>query len=282
MASAVPSSPAPTGPPPGAVPARAASSPVPPSPPLPLTGSLHQAGANRVPSIRVLEWTSRGSTKVVGNVEVITGELTGSSTVGGSVTARTLSLSGIHRVDGEIHVAQELRTRGTFRAGSAVLAGRAHLAGTVEIGGALTVSENLEWNGTLEVGSDAHAGSVLFQGQLGIRGTLSARSITGRVEGLSKVGEIHADWIEIRRRKDRLPMSIFLLPPPAWHDLEVQRIEANEVHLEGVRVRHLKADRIWLGPHSHVEYLEGTLVERHKDAHVGPESESPPPPGLSR
>ncbi|MFZ0831447.1 MAG: hypothetical protein WCB18_02725 [Thermoplasmata archaeon] len=280
MAAAAPSAPAsPTGPAPVVAP-KGPATPV--SPAVPLSGSLHLTGTSRVPNVRAVDWAAHGFTKVVGNVEVETGEVTGSSTVGGSLVARQLSLSGSHRVDGEIRVSGALRTRGSLRTGAAVFARTARLAGTVEIGGPLTVSEDLEWVGNLEVGQHVRAGSVLFRGRLAIQGTLAARSISGEVDQLSTVKEIEADWVEIRRRKPLLPFSIFLLPPPPWHELKVQRIEANEVHLSGVRVRRLKADRIWLGPHTHVEYVEGTIVERHKDAHVGPESESPPPPGLSR
>lgn len=265
-----------------------ASSAIPPgvptavSPPVPLTGALHLTGINRVPSVRALAWTTRGSTKVVGDVEIAMGRLTGSLTVGGKLTAGVLELAGTHRIEGEVRVSEELRSRGTLRTGGNLSARSAHLVGTILVSGALSVAETLDWKGALEVGQNVDAETVLFNGRLSVGGTLTARSISGEVLSLSSVDEIHADWVEIRRRKSLLPFPIFILPPPSWQELEVQRIEAAEVHLSGVRVHHLKADRIWLGPHTHVQYVEGTIVERHKDAHVGPESESSPPPGLSR
>jgi len=276
---------APTAPIPPAGPPASSASPVPPPAPkpvAPLSGSLRLVGTNRVPSVRTLTWVSRGFTKVVGDVEVATGNATGSLTVGGKVIARQLELSGIHRIDGEIQVSDRLRARGTLRAGAGVSARNARLAGTIAVEGSLAVAETLEWNGSLEAGQDVRADTVLFHGRLGVEGTLAARSISGEVGSLSSAKEIRADWVEIRRRKPLLPFPVFVLPPPPWHTLAVQRIEAAEVHLAGVRVRHLKADRIWLGPDTHVEYVEGTIVQRHRDAHVGPESESPPPPGLSR
>ncbi|MCI4352247.1 MAG: hypothetical protein L3K14_02525 [Thermoplasmata archaeon] len=251
-------------------------------PAVPLSGALHLTGINRLPSVRTLAWTTRGSTKVVGDVEIAMGRLTGSLTVGGKLTAGELELAGTHRIEGEVRVSEELRSRGTLRAGGSVSARRAHLVGTIAVGGALTVAETLEWKGSLEVGQNVDAETVLFDGRLSVKGTLAARSISGEIGSVSSVDEIHADWVEIRHRKSLLPFAIFLLPPPPWQELEVQRIEAAEVHLSGVRVHHLKADRIWLGPHTHVQYVAGTIVERHKDAHVGPESESSPPPGLSR
>jgi hypothetical protein len=251
-----------------------------PPPPPALSGSLLLTGTSRVPNVRTLDWVARGFTKVAGDVEIGTGRVTGSLAVGGKLLGRQLDLSGAHRIDGELRLSEDLRARGTFRTGGDVSARSAQLTGTIEIGGTLKVEELLQWKGSLEVGHDVRADTVLFQGRLAIQGTLAAQSISGEVETLSSVAEIEADWIEIRRRKPRF--AIFLLPPPPWHELEVQRIEAKEVHLAGVRVHRLKADRIFLGPDSHVEYVEGTILQRDKDAHVGPESESPPPHGLSR
>lgn len=213
-------------------------------------------------------------------MEVATGHVMGTLAVGGKLVARQLDLSGTHQIEGNVQVSEDFRTHGTVRTGGNVSARSVQLTGSVEIGGTLTVAEQLRWKGSLEVGHDVRADTVLFQGRLAIQGTLIAQSISGEVETLSSVGEIQADWVEIRQRKPRL--SIFLLPPPPWHELEVQRIEAKEVHLEGVRARYVKADRIFLGPDAHVEYVEGPILQRHKDAHVGPESESPPPPGMSR
>jgi cytoskeletal protein CcmA (bactofilin family) len=229
-----------------------------------------------------LEFEARGFTKVLGDVEIGAGTVRGSLAVGGKLSARELDLSGNVRVDGEFRISGSLRSQGTLRVGAGLSAQRARLNGTVEVGGSLVAAETLQWRGSLEAGQDVRAATVLFNGHLSVHGQLRARSISGEVESLSSVGSIAADRVEIRRRKPFLPFPIFVLPPPPWHELEVQRIEATEVRLSGVRVHRLKADRIWLGPDTHVEYVEGTIVDRHKDAHVGPESESPPPSGLTR
>jgi cytoskeletal protein CcmA (bactofilin family) len=279
MVAAAPTTPVPA-PAPSPPPAPAAAPPPASPPPTPLAGSLRLIGTSRVPNVRTLDWVAKGFTKVVGDVEVGTGTVSGSLAVGGKLVARQLELAGSHRVEGDLRVTEDLRARGTLRIGGSVSARSVQLNGTVEIGGALAVAEQLRWNGSLSVGRDVRTDEVLFQGHVAIKGTLTARVISGDVETLSSVTEIRADWIELRRRKPRF--SIFLLPPPPWHELEVQRIEAKEVHLSDVRVRYVKADRVFLGPDSHVEYVEGTILQRHKQAHVGPESESSPPPGLSR
>jgi cytoskeletal protein CcmA (bactofilin family) len=281
MAAATPAISAPPAPSPGPAPTTPpTSSPTPPV--VPLSGSLRSTGTTRVANVRTLEWVARGFTKVVGDVEVGTGNVTGSLTVGGKVISRQLELAGTTLIVGDVRVSDLLRTRGTVRTGAGVSAKGAWFNGAVEIGGSLTVAETLQWTGSLEVGQDVRGDVVLFQGRCAIKGVLAAQSISGEIESLSSVNEIEADWVEIRHRKPRLPFAIPLFPPPPWNELRVERIEAKEVHLAGVRVLRLKADRIFLGPDAHVEYVEGTIVQRHKDAHVGPESESPPPPGLSR
>lgn len=278
MTASAPSSPA--------APSGTANAPSTPSPPksaptpAPLSGTLRLTGTNRLPTVRTLDWVARGFTKVVGDVEVATAHVTGTLAVGGKLVARQLELSGTHQIGGDVRVSENFRAHGTLRLGGAVSARNIQLTGTTEVGGSLAVEQQLSWKGSLEVDQDVRADTVLFRGRLGIDGTLSGRSISGEVEALSSVGEILADWVEIRRRKPRI--SIFLLPPPPWQELEVQRIEAKEVHLDGVRARYVKADRIFLGPDAHVEYVEGPILGRHKESHVGPESESPPPPGLSR
>lgn len=253
------------------------------SPPAaPLAGAIRQAGASRVTSVRTLEWSARGFTKVLGNVEVGRGVTSGSLAIGGSLTGGELDLSGTTRVECDVRAAKSLRTRGSFRAGGSLFGRTVRLSGMGHISGGVEISEGLRWDGSLDVGQDVRSDAVRFHGSLHVLGTLRARTISGVVERLSSVGAIEADWVEIRRRPPLLPFALPILPPPAWHTLAVARIEATEAHLSGVRAHRLKADRIWLGPNTHVEYVEGTIVERDKTAHVGPESESPPPPGMNR
>lgn len=258
------------------------SAPVSPPPVEPLSGTLHLTGASRVARVRVKEFSSEGFAKIPGDIEVGTATVSGSLAAGGRFVAGTAQFSGSHRIDGAVEVAGLLRSRGTLRVGGNVAARAAQLAGSVSVGGTLAVSDRLDWSGALESGQDVRGSQVFFRGRMSIQGTLSARTISGEVDTLSTVGAIEADWVDVRRKRSLRDLPLFLLPPPAWHELEVDRVEAAEVHLAGVRVRRLVADRIWLGPDTHVEYVEGTIVTQHKDAHVGPESESPPPPGLSR
>jgi len=62
----------------------------------------------------------------------------------------------------------------------------------------------------------------------------------------------------------------------------VDRIEAESVKLEGVKVAFVRAPQVILGRGCHVTEVDGTIVRRHPSSHVGPESRSLPPYGLRR
>ncbi len=256
----------------------------PPAPPsaLPLTGQLRSRGVVRLPSIRTRQWIARGAVKVVADVEIESGDLRGTVAIGGRCTAERLESNGALQVGGEVAVSGPLRIRGSCSAGAGLHAASLWSAGRVSVAGDISVRDSIEWHGSLESASDVQADSIQFSGQLAVQGMLSSRSISGAVTRRSFVTEIRAGYVDLRLAGFRLPMPIPFLPPPPWRALEVQRVEAVEAHLSGVRVLGVKADRIWLGPGTHVQYVEGTIVERHRTARVGPESESPPPPGLSR
>ncbi len=220
--------------------------------------------------------------KVVADVEIESGDLRGTVAIGGRCTADRLESNGSLQVGGEVAVSGPLRVRGSFSAGAGLRAANLWSAGRISVAGGISVHGSFEWNGSLDSGSDVQADSIQFSGELAVRGTLSGRSISGAITRRSFVAEIRAGYVDLRIAGFRLPVPIPFLPPPKWRDLEVQRIEAVEAHLSGVRALWVKADRIWLGPATHVQYVEGTIVERHRTAQVGPESESPPPTGLSR
>ncbi len=248
----------------------------------PLTGALHLTGTSRVDRVRTKAFSSEGFAKVPGDIETETAVVTGSLAAGGRFQAQSARFSGTHRIDGDVRVTDLLRTNGTWRVRGGVSVRAARFDGAASVGGSLSVADRLDWTGALDIRLDVRATQVFFRGRMAVGGTLAARTISGEIGALSTAGAIEADWVEVRRRKSLRDVPIFLLPPPAWNELQVDRIEAAEVHLSGVRVRRLISDRIWLGPDTHVEYVEGTIVSQHRDAHVGPESESPPPPGLSR
>lgn len=245
----------------------------PPIPPPPLTGSVTDVDA-RHDALRVLDWTVKGSSKVVRDAEVGFARVRGFAAVGGKLTAAAATVEGTIAVGGRVHLAGALRLRGEAELGEEVVLGELELAGRLAAAGALRCHGNATVAGRLEVRTDLEAAVLKFTGQLIVPGTLRATSVDGTLEGLSKVERIRADRIELRS-----PSFPPWKPKGTLHGL---RIEAREARLEGVTLEFLEADEIYLGPECRIARVEGTIVERHRSARVGPSAVSTPWSGLTR
>lgn len=243
----------------------------------PLGAPLRERGAALHDEVRAETWSARGVTKVVGAVEVGVGELAGTVVVGGTFSARDLSVRGSLEVVGTLTVAGELSLHGSIRAGGAVRAGEAALAGAVRIDGPVEVA-----------------------GTFVTRGSLAAEAVTARearLAGSVRVpGEVRAVTVELELGEGSLlgsavGRSVRAVGPEAgaldrllgkFRHARIERIEAESVTLEKVEVGAVKAREVVLGRDAHVGWLEATRVRAHPTARVGPESRSPPPPGLRR
>lgn len=244
-------------------------------------GAYREVGTVRHSSIHAQRYRLAGTGKVVGDVDVEEGRFKGMFSVGGPLTAERIDSDGSLEVLGDILVRERLRSQGTLRAGASLRATTAELRGVVRVAKDVRVDRTLSVRGTFEVGGSVDAGLFTPEGRFVIDGSLSARDITGQFDGDSRVETITAPTIQLRPKAFvRLPIDLPPLRPKG--SLVVARIEADAVNLEGVTVHYLKAPQIVLGRNCHVTQLEGTVVRRDRSSHVGFESRSPPPPGLSR
>lgn len=259
-------------------PAPAASPrPAPPSPNAPIlpprVGEVQDSGAGHHGSIAALRWTSLGVSKVLGDVHVGAADLSGAVAVRGTFDADRVRVRGTLEVQGAARVAEELVLSGDARFLAELSAGSMRADGSMEVRGTLAVAQALQWSGHLDAGGDVSADSVSFDGRLTARGGLVARRVEGRLREASTVASIRARTLTLDRHAPLFGRK---------GALSVLRIEAEEVRLSGTVCQYLKADRITLGPDCHIARLDGTVLARHPSAHVGPESSSPRPYGLSR
>jgi cytoskeletal protein CcmA (bactofilin family) len=135
----------------------------------------------------------------------------------------------------------------------------------VEVAGAISVDGAAELNGRCEIGEGLSAGSLRFTGELQLPDAVRVvGDIHGSLSGRSRAASLRAGSVEIVRARPHLPPW----GPPGT--LEVLRIEANEVRLEGVVAEFVKSDRIYLGRDCRISRVEGQIVERHRSAQVGP------------
>jgi cytoskeletal protein CcmA (bactofilin family) len=177
-------------------------------------------------------------------------------------------------VDGEASGAGPWKIAGEHRFGGAVTLQSLDAQGRVDVGGALTATQAVSVIGTLDVLGDVQAGSVAWRGAAAISGEIRATSVTITTIGPSKVGSIRAPTVHIEHKGGRFASN------PST--LEVLEIEGKEVHVAGVVAQLVKADRIIVGPGCRLAEVDGTVVSRDPSSHIGPQSQSPKPYGLSR
>lgn len=224
--------------------------------------------------MRLLRWIVNGSAKVLGAVEVGSVEAVGLLSVGGDLTAGDVRVRGRLSAGGATRCTGRLESKGTARFVGPVEAAELRVQGRTECSVGLRVTGRASVEGQLLMPDAFAAGSLEFAGSLSVGGSLEANEVHGTLEGESRVGRVKATRLELRRPS---------FPP--WKrggEFLTERIDADEVRLEGTRVEYLVAREIHLGPDCHVNRAEGTIVERHRSSYVGYESSSPPPPGLFR
>jgi cytoskeletal protein CcmA (bactofilin family) len=224
--------------------------------------------------VRARSWSARGGAKVLGDVEVETSDLSGVVSIRGKIRAQRFRVVGTLDATGPVDVSGPLEIEGSARLTGPVQAGAWSLKGPGKIGGTLRVAGTASWKGRLEVAGDLTASAVDFEGGLEASGDLVAPTILGRLKGPSTVANIRATKLTLTRPG--------FLPPMQTGALTVVRIDATEVHLEGVQAEFVKAEHVTLGPGCHIASIEGRLLSVHPSSHVGPESRSPKPYGLTR
>ena len=251
------------------------------SSPLPREGAYREEGVVRHARIHALRYRLKGTCKVLREVDVTEAILHGTCSVGGSLTADRLMAEGTVETEGDLAVAELLAARGTLRVGGTLTAGALDLEGLGLVAKDVSVSTGLSFRGTLETGGNVSAALFAPDGHFAVAGRLTAREVSGKFDGPSCVDQVHATTVTLRPKAlVRLPVDVPPLRPKG--SLTVTRIEAESVELEGVTVRYLQAPTIVLGRYCHVTRAEGTIVRCDRTSHVGYESRSPPPAGLSR
>jgi cytoskeletal protein CcmA (bactofilin family) len=222
-----------------------------------------------------------GTGKILAEVDVEEGLFDGLLSIGGNLTADRIRSEGSLEVGGDVTIRDRFLSHGSLRVSGSLVAGSAELRGLSRVAKDVSVDTQLSHHGTLEVGGRLSVALFSPDGRFTIGGGLTAREIIGTFDGESRVGTIEAPRVTLRPKAwVRLPIDLPPLRPKG--SLVVDRIEADSVNLEGVTVHYLKAPTIVLGRHCHVTQADGQVVRRDRSSHVGFESRSPPPPGMSR
>lgn len=250
----------------------------PPAAPPPVRGPpVLDRGTVRHDTVRSSRWVVRGISKVEREVNVGRAELHGTVTVGGAFDADQLTAEGVLEVRGRVSVAGRLRAHGTLDAGGVVAAGEARLVGPVRLLGELSAATLASVRGTLHAPS-LRCATLEVKGMAVVPGTVLGTTVDADLHADSALGQVQGRRVRLRGPVPNVVQQL-LAPDLAVH---VDRIDADSVVLEGVRVGFVRSREVVLGRHAHVGTVEGTVVRSHPSSHVGPESWSRPPAGLTR
>ncbi|HTT26027.1 MAG TPA: hypothetical protein VMH90_03570, partial [Thermoplasmata archaeon] len=219
-------------------------------------------------------WTLKGRAKVTGPVELDELSVHGDLAIAGPAQVDRWEADGHLTVEGEASGKGPWRCAGEHRFGAGVTVQSLEARGRVDVGGTLQAVQQIAVHGTLDVGGDVRGGAVAWHGAAAITGEVRASSIAITTVGPSKVAALRADTIRVDRPGGRFAAN------PAT--LDVLEIEGKDVHLTGVVAQYVKADRITVGPGCRLAQVDGTVVSRDASSHIGPQSRSPKPYGLSR
>jgi hypothetical protein len=277
-APAPPVAPAAGGPPARPVPGTPPSAP--PTPP-PREPWVRDVGPVRRDAVWAVRWSARGLTKVTGNVDAEIIDVEGPLSIGGDLKAGSLRVEGPLEVLGSVHVDGPAKLDGGVRIGGRFGSHTLESTGPFLVRGALRVDGVANFAGEVLLEGDAQFGRLVGSGSLGASQTVSAEQVVFHVERDSTIGTLLARSIVVTRPPALLPFKLPLIGKER-PTLTVLRIEGQDVRLDGVSVEYLKAERIVLGPDCHVARVSGEVVSADASAHVGPESRSPPPHGISR
>ena len=238
-------------------------------------------GAVRRDAVWAVHWSARGQTKVTGNADAEIVDVEGPLSVGGDLRAGSLRVDGPLEVLGSVIVEGPAKLDGGVRIDGGFAAHTLESSGPFLVRGALKVDGVAQFAGEVLFERDAQVGRLVGSGNLEIPGTLTADQMVFDVERDSTIGTLRASSVVVTRPAALLPFKLPFIGKER-PTLTVLRIEAHEVRLDGVSVEYLKAERIFLGPNCHVARVSGEVVSADPSAHVGPESRSPPPYGISR
>lgn len=242
-----------------------------------LGANLAERGTTLHEDVRAGEWKAGGLTKVAGSVEVDRADLDGLVVVGGSLTATSLSVRGTLDVRGSVSVRDELGVHGIFRSVGAVHAGSISASGTLRSDGSISTDRDLVARGTF-AGASISGRHVRLHGAVRVAGEIRAEEIELDLEAGSTVAAALGRTVKVVGPDGR-PLDRVL---GRSRRARVEHVEAEHAEFEQVEVGSVVARSVVLGRGAHVGRLDATEVTAHPTSRTGPESRSPPPPGLRR
>lgn len=162
-------------------------------------------------------------------------------------------------VNGDLECTQ-LKVMGTMQIAGAATIASVRVMGTLTIDGALR-GEKCSILGECTVQGDCSAEILRVKGTCEIAGMVNADQVNIEFFGPSKIREIGCETANLRPRKHWFKHNNCIC--------NVDTIEGDDLHLEQVKARVIRGNRIEIGPNCTVERVEyGSSLSVHPTAHV--------------
>jgi cytoskeletal protein CcmA (bactofilin family) len=185
-----------------------------------------------------------GSAKIDGDVKAQEVHNSGSLEAVGNINAKKMHSSGSTRVEGNIE-SDLLESSGSLKVTGKLLVRDLEASGSITAGA--FQGDTVNTSGGVSFAKDVIAKSFTSSGSIDIGGTLNADKIKISINGESKVGEIKGKKIEIRRVLDIIFRN---------SRLTTDKIEGDEVAVENVNAKLIKARTVKIGSNCNIETVE--------------------------
>jgi cytoskeletal protein CcmA (bactofilin family) len=181
----------------------------------------------------------------------------GSARVEGDLEAEVAKVAGSCSFDGNVRV-EEFRSSGSVRIAGDLRAENVESSGSIQVDGNLT-AEEVVTSGSLRVAGAVQAERFHASGTARIEGDLTAEEVLIEMSGSSALQNVKAEQVEVRS------MGGFLR---SRGDLAAERIEAEEIRIEGTVASFVKGERVHVGPHCRIGVVEAGELVVHESSEV--------------
>ena len=190
--------------------------------------------------VRTREFKAAGSAKVQGDLEAEVAKVAGSCTFDGNVRVEEFRSSGSVRIAGDLR-AEHVEASGSFQ-----------VDGSVD-------AEDVVTSGSLRVAGHLKAETFHASGTARIDGELTAEEVLIEMSGSSVLQNVKAEQVQVRSTGGFIRSR---------GDLTAERIEAEEIRLEGTAASFVKGDSVHIGPHCRIGVVEARELVVHESSEV--------------
>jgi cytoskeletal protein CcmA (bactofilin family) len=200
-----------------------------------------------------------GSGVVSGNpVKTVEFRSAGSAKVQGSLIAEVARVAGACTFEGDVQV-EEFRSAGSVRIVGNLKAETIESSGSMHVEGSIK-AEELSSSGSLQVKGSVESEEFRSSGSVRIDQGLTAEEIEIDLGGTSKIPTIEGESIRVKATGGFFRVR---------GELTAERIKGQDIELEATTANLVKGERVNIGPHCRIDFVEASKLVVHESSEVG-------------